>query len=338
MKALYIGILTDGTTSKMRADNLSGLLPATEWTLVDTDEVFRLAPRIWKTMAFRLKSGPLVNRINRQVIERAGESKYDLIWVDKGVYLWQSTVNHLRQKTDCLVHFTPDTAFYANQSRHFLASASQFDLLVTTKSFELDKYSEIVDREHVFLTTQAYDAGLHRPQDSSPIKKKAAVFIGLCESDREACVTALLKEGVPVRLGGRGWEKFLAQHADAPGLFFLGREMFGNEYIAEYSGAYAGLGLLSKRFPELHTTRTFEIPACGAMLATERNTETTQFFDEDEVLFFDSYDELALNLKNMFENPEMMKETAKKGCQRVLADCREYASVLSKVLTQVERV
>ena len=41
MKALYIGILTDGTTSKMRADTLQSLLPATEWTLVDTDEGFR---------------------------------------------------------------------------------------------------------------------------------------------------------------------------------------------------------------------------------------------------------------------------------------------------------
>ena len=227
MKALYIGILTEGTTSKMRADTLQNLLPDSKWTWVDTDEGFTDAPRVWKTMAFRLKAGPLVNRINSRVIEQTGKAKYDLVWVDKGVYLWPTTVKQLRRKTDCLVHFTPDTAFHANRSRHFCAAASKFDLLVTTKSFELDQYAEIVDRERVFLTTQAYDADLHRPLDSVTNKRLVAVFIGLCEPDREACIDELLKKAVPVRLGGRGWEKFLASHSIHRACF-LGSDVFAN--------------------------------------------------------------------------------------------------------------
>ena len=37
-------------------------------------------------------------------------------------------------------------------------------------------------------------------------------------------------------------------------------------------------GLLAKWVPELHTTRTFEIPACGTALVTERNSETALVF------------------------------------------------------------
>ena len=65
---------------------------------------------------------------------------------------------------------------------------------------------------------------------------------------------------------------------------FLARVVFdrvAERLRAGELGANAvGLGLLSKRFPERHTTRTFEIPACGALLATERTADTTRFFDE----------------------------------------------------------
>ena len=269
MKALYIGIMSDGTTSRMRADTLQQITKPAHWDVVDTDKIFQQAQKLWKSVAFRLKAGPLVNQMNQHVIKEVGQEQYDLVWVDKGVYLWPNTVSHIRKQTIYLVHFTPDSAFHANRSRHFFSAAHQFDLLVTTKSFELDNYYAIADENRVYLTTQAYDSALHRPLSRDRSKKKTVVFIGLCEPDREQCIEALLSAGVPVRLGGRGWSKFVKRHSLNANLHFLGEEVFGDEYVAEYASASVGLGLLSKRFPELHTTRTFEIPACGTMLATE---------------------------------------------------------------------
>lgn len=42
-------------------------------------------------------------------------------------------------------------------------------------------------------------------------------------------------------------------------------------------------GALSRRFPERHTTRTFEIPACGTVLITEWNEEISVFLGEKSV-------------------------------------------------------
>jgi spore maturation protein CgeB len=335
MKALYIGILSEGTTSRMRADTLQRLTPDFRWSVIDTDESFHHAPRVWKTTAFRFKLGPLVRQINRKIVARTEQQQYDLVWVDKGVYLWPETVEYLRKRAGRLVHYTPDTAFYANRSRHFFASADKYDLLITTKSFELEYYAGIADSERVYLTTQAYDANLHRPPTTLPEKKAAAVFIGLWEQDRQECIEALLRSGVPVRLGGRGWDKFVSSHSSNPALCFLGREVFGEDYVSEYASAMIGLGLLSKRFPELHTTRTFEIPATGTLLATERTEEIMRFFKDGEVLFFDDYQCLAARVEKLLKAPDKVSAIAKKGHERVIYGGYDYASVLSTILRRL---
>lgn len=322
----------------MRSDVLRKLEPTASWDSIDTDEGFRRSSRIWKSLAFRFKAGPLVTEINERITSETSTKHYDLVWIDKGVYLWPKTIGHLRERADCLVHFTPDTAFHANQSRHFSATASEYDLLVTTKSFELEKYHQLVGASQVLLVTQGYDSDLHRAPIQPLQRETVAVFIGLCEPDREQCIETLLSAGVSVRLGGRGWGRFVKRHSFSPNLNYLGKDIFGDRYVHEYTTASIGLGLLSKRFPELHTTRTFEIPACGAMLATERTADTIRFFNEDEVLFFESYEELADKLSMLLSNPEEIEQIASKGCKRVMSDGYDYKSVLSGVLGRLANV
>jgi len=257
------------------------------------------------------------------------------VWVDKGIYLWKGTTEHLRRHTKCLVHYTPDTAFYANRSRHFFAAAKYYDLLVTTKSFELEKYTGIVEANRVYLTTQAYDAKLHRQPEHRVKKHSTVVFIGLCEADREDCIEAILAAGVSVRLGGKGWERFVKRNADNPYLHYLGDEIFGEEYVSEYCSASIGLGLLSKRFPELHTTRTFEIPACGTLLATEKTADTERFFEDEEVLFFKDYEELSHRLVTLLKNLRKIEEMSIRGHNRVINGNYDYAAVLSGVLSHL---
>jgi spore maturation protein CgeB len=336
LKALYIGILTDDTTSRMRADTLRKITHelGADWDSIDTDQPFRSAPRLLKSMAFRLRSGPLVRQVNRRVVEGCRAGPYDLVWVDKGVYLWPETVAELRTVARQLVHYTPDTAFHANRSRHFEEAARQYDLLVTTKSFEMEQYRVLTAPERILLTTQAYDPALHRPVGQLQ-KQPVAAFIGLCEEDRERCIETLLEAGIPVRVGGRGWKRFARRHASNPRFHYLSDRVFGAEYVSRYAAAAIGLGLLSKRFPELHTTRTFEIPACGAALATERTAETATFFDDDEAIFFTDYDQLAGRLSDLLQRPGEVAEFARKGRRRVEKGGYDYESVLSGILRRL---
>lgn len=332
MKALYVGILTAGTTSRQRADALRGLINRAQWDCIDTDQEFQSAGRLARSAAFRLRMGPVPNALNARVRQLAAISQYDLIWVDKAVYLWPSTVERLRKQAKVLIHYTPDTAFRVNRSRHFEASADFYDLLVTTKSFELPLYHQHVDPSRVMLTTQAYDAGLHRPLQIAGAKLPAATFIGLCEPDRERCMDELMRAGIPVRVGGEGWQRACRKHRNNPHFHFLGQKVFGLEYANAYASSVVGLGLLSQRFPELHTTRTFEIPACGALLATPRTDDTRRFFDETEAVFFDGYAELAERLVGLFADRDQARLMADRGTRRVRQDGRHNQAVLMAAL------
>jgi len=317
----------------MRAERLRAVTPGWQWDWVDTDAPMRSSARLWRTLAFRTKRGKAVGRINAAVENAVRAESYDMVWVDKGVFLKVETVAWLRSLAKRIIHFTPDTAFHANRSRHFEAALDRYDLLVTTKSFELEGYRSRGAGERLLLTTQGYDATLHSPAEGDPQRRREVVFVGLAEPDREHCLGLLLDRGVPVRLGGRGWQRFRRKYRDCPHLAFEGEEIFGEAYASMLRGSWVGAGLLSKRFPELHTTRTFEIPACGTILATVANSETSSYFEPGEVLFFRDHEDLAASVLDLFRQPEdSLRQKAEAGRKRVLSDGRDYDSILTNIL------
>lgn len=333
MRAAYIGILTPGTTSRMRAERLRGLVPGAEWQWMDTDPPLRRCARLWRSLAFRTKWGPAISAVNQAVRAALSPTAYDLVWVDKGVFLTAETMAVVRGRSRKLVHFTPDTSFLGNRSRHFEQSLGLYDLVVTTKSFEVGEYQRRGVGERLCCLTQGYDPSVHWPRCPEQPRRRELAFIGLAEPDREACLALLLDKGLSVRLGGQGWKRFLQRYEGCAHLHFAGERVFGEAYAEVYSRAWIGLGLLSKRFPELHTTRTFEIPACGAILATEGNGETKQFFTGDEALFFDDYHELATIAAGRLAGPEdALDRVASAGYRKVMSSGRDYDSLLRSVL------
>ncbi len=334
MRAAYVGTLTPGSTSLMRAERLRELTPEMSWVWVDTDSVLIKSERFWQSAAYRLKAGQAVRNLNSMVDQQIGTEPYDLVWVDKAIFLKPSTVERLRSLSRRIVHFTPDTAFANGRSRHFDKTLGQYDLLVTTKSFDVPEYLRLAGRDTVHLTTQGYDSDVHFPRSPEIDRRDEVVFVGLAEPDRENCLATLMEHGITVRLAGRDWDGFVRRWGRKNHLIYEGDGMFGASYAEALSRSWIGLGLLSKRFGELHTTRTFEIPACGAILATERNADTDRFFDEDEALFFSGYSELASRVLELFSAPtrDACRELAGKGRQRVTQDGRNNSNILSAVL------
>lgn len=332
VKAACIGIRTAGTTSRLRSDALQRVLPAADWCMIDTDVPFRSASRIWRSLAFRYRLGPAVRSMNRYVAEQLPTGQYDLIWVDKGVCLTTATIRRLRACSRRLVYYTPDTTFLHNRSRFFNETAALYDLVVTTKSLEVEEFCRRISAERLLLTTQSYDSRLHYPRVPFAQKRREAVFVGLCEPDREACIQALLQAGVPVCVGGVGWDYFLQKNRKNPLLTFAGRSVFGEDYARALSAASIGLGLLTKRFPELHTTRTFEIPACGTVLATENTAETARFFTSDQALFFTDYPQLARQVRDLLEDPAALQTFSAAGQAAVATGGYDNDSMVQLVL------
>lgn len=335
MKLLYIGEYIPGCTSRFRAEQLCELLRPLVYQAVDTHVPVQGTTRIFRSLGWRYKKGPLIRNINQYILQQlTAGAAYDLVWVDKADFITPETTRSLRQIAGKLVHYTPDNSFYSNRSPYFDRAAAIYDYCITTKSFETELYRQKGVR-NVLFCTQGYNPAVHHPYTDNT-EKAGVVFAGLYEPSRGEILGALVEAGIPVKLAGKGWGAFLKKYGAAPGLEFKGELIMGEAYGRLISGALVGLGLLSKRFPEQHTTRTFEIPACKTLLATEKTPEIASWFAADEVCYFSDTSDLVQQLKVLLAEPGRIREMAEKGYHTVVQKGYDNASVLKGLLTKME--
>ena len=163
MKCLYIGQCEEGSTSNMRFVILRELLNC-EIELINLTPIIINSPKILRSLGWRYKIGPMMTDINTQ-ITRAIHYDYDMIWIDKGVFINPKILKIIRNRTKKLIHFTPDPAFFYHKSRYFRSSLPQYDFCITTKSFELDEYIRY-GCQNLIYCTQGYDEIIHQPQNT----------------------------------------------------------------------------------------------------------------------------------------------------------------------------
>ena len=335
MKVLYVGQYSDGTTSKMRCKVIQKILKPTIFQVIDTHIPFYKTHRLLRSFGFRYKKGPLINNINKYIVAALNDETYDLIWVDKAVFLTPKTTALLRSRASKLVHFTPDPAFTFHKSRLFLKSLSYYDFLVTTKSYELEHYYKYIKTEKVLYATQGFDAKLHKPSKHPFSKKEGFVFIGHYEDQRGEVLEKLLQNDIKITLAGIKWHQFAKKHQNNPNLIYLGDGVYGEDYVKTLQKAKMAWGALSKWVPELHTTRTFEIPACGTALVTERNLETQSFFKDDEAIFYTNENDLIEKITFFMNNDKPLEVLTKKGAKRAVTSAYDYNAILNAILKTI---
>ena len=335
MKVLYVGQYSDGTTSKMRCKVIQKILKPSIFQVIDANIPFYKTHRLLRSFGFRYKKGPLINNINKYIIAALKEETYDLIWVDKAVFLTPKTTALLRSRASKLVHFTPDPAFTFHKSKLFLKSLPYYDFLVTTKSYELEHYYKYIKTDKVLYATQGFDAKLHKASKHPFSKKEGFVFIGHYENQRGEVLEKLLQNDIKITLAGIKWNRFAEKHQDNPNLIYLGDGVYGEDYVKTLQNAKMAWGALSKWVPELHTTRTFEIPACGTALVTERNTETQLFFKDDEAIFYTNENDLIEKITFFMNNDKPLEVLTKKGTSRAVTNAYDYNSILNAILKTI---
>ena len=335
MKVLYIGQHTNGTTSRMRAQTLQALIKTSVFEIIDTHVPFYNTQRFWRSFGFRYKRGPLINNINKYIIASLKEETFDLIWIDKAVFIAPKTTALLRSRASKLVHFTPDPAFTFHRSKLFFKSLPYYDFIVTTKSYELEHYYKYIKNEKVLFATQGFDAKLHKPSKHPFSKKEGFVFIGHYEDQRGEVLEKLLQNDIKITLAGIKWHQFAKKHQNNPNLIYLGDGVYGEDYVKTLQKAKMAWGALSKWVPELHTTRTFEIPACGTALVTERNLETQSFFKDDEAIFYTNENDLIEKITFFMNNDKPLEVLTKKGASRAVTSAYDYNSILNAILKTI---
>lgn len=356
-KILFLGEIGVGQTSLMRMRAFSRL--GYEVQGVNTIEPWKHLSWAARQVQRRLQSGSVIDLINRRVKEAAEAFRPDLVWAEKQEFLRTETLETLRKLGAKLVHFTPDPYFSLSWKRTRLMDRAMgaFDVLVYCKTYERADY-EALGKPLVYMPL-GYCDETHRPLISDDPRWGCEVgFLGGWEPRRERMLHEVAACGAGLKIWGGYWD-FLADgkwtlrrrlilgqlageapfriHADpAISRAHQGGEVYGDDYARALTGAQIGLGFLREVCPDQHTTRTFEIPACGSMLLADRTAEHQGFFAEGkEAEFFGSAEELVEKLQYYRANPEARRQIAKAGQQRCVDGRYAYVHRLADALKDV---
>jgi hypothetical protein len=355
MKVLFLGPINEGQTSLMRMRALQRL--GHEVRGVDTVEPWTRASWLQRNVQRRLRRGPIIGEINSRVLNLAQAFRPDLVWAEKQEFLRAETIEALRGLGARLVHFTPDPYFTLAWKRTALMDEAMgaFDALVYCKTYERADY-EALGKPLVYMPL-GYCDEVHRPLCSPDPKWRSMVgFLGGWEPRRERMLHDVASAGVDLKIWGENWD-FLAdgrwsvrrrlvlgQLAGEDGFRIhrdpllasahQGREVYADDYARALTGAQIGLGFLRKVCPDQHTTRTFEIPACGSMLLADRTQEHQAFFDEGrEAEFFGSGEEMLDKLQFYASNDEARRKVAAAGYERCVRGRYAYVYRLQDALS-----
>jgi spore maturation protein CgeB len=360
LRILFLGQIAPGQTSQMRMRALERLGHRVYG--VDTIEPWKKASWLARQAQRRAGRGYVIAAINRSVLAAAHTFRPDLVWGEKQEFLRIETLATLRQLGARLVHFTPDPYFSLAWKRTRLMDEGirAFDILIYCKSYEREQYAAL--GKPLIYMPLGYCDRVHRPLRSSDPRWQCAVgFLGGWEPRREHLLHLLAAAGIDLKIRGGYWEflrdgrwtprrhvilrqltgnaKFRIHRDELLGRAWQGGEVYADDYARALSGAKIGLGLLRKVCPDQHTTRTFEIPACGSMLLADRTDEHCELFEEGkEAEFFTSTEEFLDKAQFYCNDESATRRIAQAGFERCVKSKYAYVHRLKTVLAELGRI
>jgi hypothetical protein len=280
-----------------------------------------------RKIVHRLVAGPTVSRLNGDLLDIAESESPDLVWTDKLLSMGPRTLDRLRAMGIATVSYMIDNPFGTRQDpgwRLYMKNIPHYDLHVVQRDKNILDYTVRGARNVIKIQT-AYEPTLQYPPPSGWSDKdrnREVSFIGTPYDDRAQTLTRLSREcGFDVAISGnsRQWGRAL----DPAAFKHLYRE--GELYRQQYREAIwrskINLSFLTHSNQDEFVHKSFEIAGCGSFLLAERSAGHLERFKEDEeAVFFSSFDELAAKIRRYLPDEATRQRIAAAGCARAARD------------------
>lgn len=341
MKILYVGPLWFGSTSLQRMYSLQVIghhihpidtLPA---------RILGLQHNLLWRVANRLYRGFDWAGANSAIINAVGKQPFDVLWLDKALKIRPQTLMRVKSLSPkiIIVGYSPDDmAGSHNQTQRFLKSLKYYDVFFTTKTYGVSELKAMGCKDVRFVNN-AYDPDTHKPCQISEKEKQAlggqVGFIGDYERERAEAIRFLADNGIKVRIWGTNWNK-MPPHRN---IITEGRPLWGDNYAKAICSFDINLCFLRKINRDLQTTRSIEIPACGAFMLAEQTTEHLMLFEDGkEAAFFFNNEELLQKCNYYLKHETERRNIAFAGMKRCLSSGYDNNNVIASMMDTVKRI
>jgi hypothetical protein len=290
-------------------------------------------------VARRLGLGLEERRFRRGFLSRVRNARPELVWIDKGLLLDRETLEEARSSSGAvLTHFNPDDPFgeFGSGWDTFIEAIPAYDVHFVPRPQNLQEYRSRGAR-CVLEGDWGYDPNLHRPVALSAEDRRIygtdVGFVGSWARARGQSLARLAAAGVAVTIRGDGWKGRESWSELAP--HHRGPAAMGEEYVKVLCGMEIALNFLRRENRDTHTTRSYEIPACGVFMLADRTPKHLELFEEGtEAEFFESDEELLDKIRRYLKEPERRRRVASAGRDRCLRSGYSYPERMRRMVDQ----
>jgi spore maturation protein CgeB len=299
----------------------------------------RLLPKtIWvDRITWRIGGHVFAPVLIPKVREFISNQKFDLCHVDNGEWMSPSVIKVIRAVAPKVINYSIDDSTGPRDSRRFTAyrrALPFYDLVAVMREVNVVEARKF-GAKNVLRVLMTADEVTHAPRNITPAVAQKwgseVLFLGTWMPERGPFLRDLVQLGVPLAIRGTHWQKAPEWPQLQP--HWLGGAVYGDDYAYALQCAKVNIGLLSKGNRDLHTTRSQEIPALGALLCAERTSEHSAMYDEGkEALFWSDARECAEQCKKVLADEGLRQRISQAGQARFKQNQHGNQNVLQTLL------
>lgn len=279
-------------------------------------------PRLLRALEWRLRDGPGTWRMNRSFVRQARRFRPDVVWAEMGKLIYAGSLRKIKQMGPYLINsYSDDFLDPMKKSRHYCRSIPWYDCIFAARPANVPEY-EAYGAKCIGKFLKGFNPLLHYPVELDAEQKRTygcdVVFAGHWEKERVEVFSKLAERIQAFKIWGAGWRGTRIP----PSLknVVQGRGAAGHEYRLAICGARIALQYPSRWARDTHSSRSFEIPACGTMMVAERTEEHLAIFEENkEAVYFSTPEEMVEKVIYYLDHEDEREAIAAGGRRRCLA-------------------
>lgn len=339
LRIAFVGDDRPGCTSRHRADALRRC--GFHVSRIDAAAQLQGVRRVLQAFTVRVGYHLDLVEVSRKLEVATDGQDFDVVWLDKALSVRPATIRAIkarRASVKTILYHPDDFRARFNWSRSLSRDPDVIDLVVTTKSYNVPEYESLGFRNVLFVNN-SFDPVEHVPPECPEPEARRYEFdigfIGGYERERADAIVELAERGLTVHVAGSFWDHHMAH---VPRVLMSHGDLVGRAYAERIYRTRINLAFLRKQNRDLQTTRSFEIPACGGFMLSERTKELLAIFQEGEdAAFFSNVDELYRKCVEYLGREQERERIAERGFGLMMRGGFSSDSVVSSAIERVLR-
>jgi spore maturation protein CgeB len=296
--------------------------------------------RAMQELRRRFPVGPLVSKINRELLTTVRATRPDVVIFDKPIYHTRDVIEDIKTAGAQTVSYNQDGPFGPRKDGCWLQFYKVFRLFDLHCLFREADVARYRNWGLPFIKTMfSFEPTVQFPPPaewSDKDRTRQVSYIGSPHEERPQFLVALAEDkGVPVTISGPRWQKFIAPENYTR--YVSNGFLADDQYRENIWRSRINLGFISHLNEDDIGHKCIEIAACGQFLLAERSEGHRECFEEDqEAVFFSSVEECADKARFYLERPDLRESIARRGRERVVRSGYDNDAQFTRILNRLD--